>query len=136
MGLLGLLHFIQVSLHASFFSLLSLSISFLGCLGYCSCSPYRYCSYLYVTSSLCDFSFLPLFLTKHSCLLHQANILYKVSDLCQSYRLFDLSQNAYFVIRIYIYIYIFMILNSQYYIWWLCEKWKKFSLKDFVILFW
>ena len=25
----------------------------------------------------------------------------------------------------------YMILNNQYYIWWLCKKWKTFNLKDF-----
>ena len=28
-----------------------------------------------------------------------------------------------------------LILNNQYYIWWLCKKWKKFNLKVLVILF-
>ena len=35
--------------------------------------------------------------------------------------------------NIYTYMYVckYMILNNQYYIWWLCKKWKKFNPKGF-----
>ena len=49
----------------------------------------------------------------------------------------DLKLNDYFVMRIYIYMCVcacvcvpmYMILNNQYYIWWLCKKWKKLNPK-------
>ena len=34
-------------------------------------------------------------------------------------------------IYIYMYVCMYVIINHQYYIWWLCKKWKKFSLKRF-----
>ena len=55
--------------HFSFFFFFSFLVPCSDCLGHYPCSSYRYRSYLYTKSSLCDFFLLPSLLTDYFCLL-------------------------------------------------------------------